>query len=68
MKKGRKCVDRPPTEDKGLFSLGARPENLDYENYKELRKMQNKLLKMYLKNPSLFKAVPKFEPNSPKTE
>ena len=57
MKKGRKCIDRPVPPDLGAYSLNARPEGMDKETYKNLRKIQNKLLKLYLKNPGLFTAA-----------
>lgn len=54
MKKGRKCIDRQVNDTPGSFSLNERPETMDYETYKQLRRMQKKLLSLYLKDPRRF--------------
>lgn len=54
MKKGRKCIDRQINDAPGSFSLNERPEGMDYETYKQLRKIQKRLLTLYLKDPIRF--------------
>ena len=54
MKKGRKYVEREVNNAPGSFSLNERPETMDYETYKQLRRMQKKLLSLYLNDPRRF--------------
>ena len=49
MKKGRKYVQRPPVVDSGGFCLNERPEGMTMEQYREHRKLQKKILRLYLK-------------------
>ena len=54
MKKGRKAIDRDISTGQGSYSLNERPDGMDYDTYKLLRKMQKKLLTLYLKDPRIF--------------
>lgn len=54
MKKGSKCIDMKINDATGSFSLNERPEGMDYETYKQLRKIQKRLLSLYLKDPIRF--------------
>ena len=54
MKKGRKCIEREIHDTPGSYSLNERPETMDYETYKQLRRIQKRLLTLYLNDPRRF--------------
>ena len=54
MKKGRKCIERDINDTPGSFSLNERPEGMDFETYQQLRRIQKRLLNLYLRDPRRF--------------
>lgn len=45
------------TDWKDIYSLNERPEGMPFEEYKFLRRVQNKFRKLYLQSPAAFEAM-----------